>query len=66
MGSSKSISLRLESQRPGDADALLLAARELARIGVLAVLESDLLEQHAGLGDDLVRRPALGVDRAPR
>src|SRR3546814_3992171 len=40
--------LRLHRQRAGDADALLLAARQLARIVGLAALEADQLDHLAG------------------
>ncbi len=35
---------RLHGERPGDGDALLLAARELVRVGVELVREADLVE----------------------
>ena len=37
--------LGVHRQRPGDGDALLLAAGELRRVGVRLVAEPDLLEQ---------------------
>ncbi len=43
----------------GEGDALLLAARELARAVVQAVAEADLFEQGGGLGLDLAQRLAL-------
>ncbi|CDN41594.1 hypothetical protein BN871_AI_01050 [Paenibacillus sp. P22] len=37
--------LRLQRQRPGDADPLLLASGQLARVGVQLLAEPDLLQQ---------------------
>ncbi len=49
-----------QSQCPGDGDALLLAAGELARIGVGLVGETDPGQQVARLGDRL--RPGQAAD----
>ncbi len=64
--------LRLQGQRPGDADALALAAGELVRVAVDVVgVEADPLQQLLGAlqpalaGRDVgVHRPALGHDVA--
>ncbi len=45
VGSSNSMQLGLHRQRAGDGDALLLAAGELARVGVGLVGEADPVEQ---------------------
>ena len=55
--------LGLGGERPGDGDALLLTAGQLARPGVGLVGQTDALEQDACLGLDLVARTALRVDR---
>ena len=45
--------LRLDGERPGQRDALLLAARQLVRVAVAATLEVDQLEQLADAPLDL-------------
>ena len=56
--------VRVHRQRPGDRDALLLAAGEVRRVGVLLVGQADLGEVPAGDLDRLVLaaplRPAAG------
>ena len=49
--------LRLDRERPGERDALLLAARQLARVAVALVGQVDQLEQLADPLADLVLRP---------
>ena len=68
--------LRLDRERPGDADALALAARELVRVAVDVLgVEADQLEQllHPGLLLALVqavhaqrRADRIVADRVPR
>ena len=66
-GSSATMKLRLDRERPGDADALALPARELVRIAARVLgREADQREQ---LGDPrrARRRPGAGrAWRAPR
>src|SRR5205085_5052435 len=49
---------RIRHQRAGDGHALLLSARELRRIVVLAARESDALQRAARRAVPLLRRPA--------
>ena len=55
--------LRLERQRAGDADALLLSARELVRVLVGLAGETDLVQQLLRLGPYLGRRSTSGRRR---
>jgi hypothetical protein len=57
--------LRLDGERAGDADALLLAAGQLARIVGLAALQPDQLDHLAGplLARRARRRPAPPAER---
>ena len=61
-GSSARMNLRLLRQRAGDADALLLAARQGVGAAVGLVQQGHLLEAvtrdlHVGLGEELQARP---------
>ena len=55
--------LRVDGERAGDADALLLAAGELVRQIVLAALEPDQLDHLAGARLALFPRHALDLER---
>ena len=55
--------VRLHGKGARDGDALLLSARELARVVVLAVGESNFFEEVTSVGEDLVASHPLDVNR---
>src|SRR6478752_4463623 len=56
--------LGLQRECAGDADALLLAARELSGVGALATGQADLFEEAARVSGRLVEVTPLHLDRA--
>ena len=66
-GSSSSSTRRLDRQRAGERDALLLAAGELVRVAAAAVPEADQLQQLGGARAPLARpRPCASAGRTRR
>ena len=58
MGSSARISGGSRRERPGDGDALLLAAGQVAGVVMRALRQADLLEQLGGAGAGFASRHA--------